>query len=138
MVAFSCPFELVFKRRAPKQSIYIYFIKLQYKKLFKMSVSDILERIRNRMAAVDPNGSRKCLGVIQINLSDQHWTMDLKNLTLAEGINEAADASFDMDDDTFVQLGNKSLTIGEAESSGKVVIAGDKKLLAALNEVSQE
>lgn len=103
-----------------------------------MNVNDILERMRGRMAAVDPNGPRKCLGVIQINLSDQHYTMDLNNLTLTEGINEAADASFDMDDDTFVQLGNKTLTIGEAESSGKVVVAGDKKLLAALQEASKE
>lgn len=103
-----------------------------------MSVNDILEQMRSRMAAVDPNGPRKCLGVIQMNLSDQHWTMDLNNLTLTEGINEAADATFDMDDDTFVQLGNKSLTIFEAESSGKVVVVGDKKLLAALYEVSKE
>lgn len=103
-----------------------------------MSVNDILERMRSRMAAVDPNGPRKCLGVIQINLSDQHWIMDLNNLTLTEGIIETADASFEMDDDTFVQLGNKSLNIVEAESSGKVVVVGDKKLLAALRECSQE
>lgn len=103
-----------------------------------MSVADIIERMKNRIEAVDPNGPRKCVGVIQINLSDQNWTMDLVNLTLNEGINEKADATFDMDDDTFMSLGNRTMTIDEAQGSGKVVITGDKKLLAALHEVAKD
>lgn len=103
-----------------------------------MSVSDIIDRIKSRMAAVDPNGPRKCTGIVQINLSDQSWTMDLEQLSMVEGSVDEANATFDMDDQTFVELGNRSLDIDSAMAEGRVKVVGDKEMLQALREVAKE
>lgn len=103
-----------------------------------MSVSEIVERIKAKMAAVDPNGPRKCSGIVQINLSDQSWTMDLDQLTMVEGSVDEANATFDMDNETFVELGNRSLDIDAAKAEGRVRVVGDKELLNALREVAKE
>lgn len=105
-----------------------------------MSVSDILDRIRAKMAAVDPTAPRKCSGRVLIQLSgDQLWTMDLDALTLTAGAaadGVQANATFAMDDETFVELGNRQLDIAEAKASGRVLVEGDAELLAALRECS--
>lgn len=102
-----------------------------------MSVSEVIDKIKTNMAAVDPNGPRKVIGVIQLNInssdqSTQNWIWDLKNLTINEGLNEAADTTIDINDETLIELANKTITICDADSSGKIVVSGDKKLLAAL------
>lgn len=103
-----------------------------------MSVSDIIERIRAKMAAVDPNGPRKCTGIVQINLSDQSWTMDLNQLTMVEGSVDEPNATFDMDNESFVELGNRSLDIDVAIAEGRVKVVGDKELLCALRDSAKE
>lgn len=106
-----------------------------------MNVSEILDRIRAKMAAVDPAAPRTCSGRVLIQLSDdQLWTLDLDALTLTAGAasdGAEANATFSMDDETFVELGNRQLDIVEARASGRVRVEGDAELLAALRECSK-
>lgn len=106
-----------------------------------MSVAEILDRMRAKMAAVDPAGPRKCSGRVLINLSGgQQWTLDLDELTLVEGAPGGAEpqATFTMDDETFVALGNRQLDIAEAKADGRVTVSGDAELLATLRECTKE
>lgn len=108
-----------------------------------MSLTEVLDRIRARLAAVDPAGPRKCTGSVLIQLSnDQQWTMDLDALRLVEGAlaegGAAPNATVGMDDETFVDLCNRRLDVEAAKADGRIRISGDAELLAALRECSQE
>lgn len=95
-----------------------------------MSVKDILDKILVKLATLD---ERKC-GIIQINLIDQRWMLDLAELSLEEGDAEAADVTVDVDNDTFLELSAKTLTHEEATESGRMVVSGDASLLSVLGE----
>lgn len=110
-----------------------------------MNVAEHIARIRAKLAAVDPanTAARKCpKGIVVLELSDGlSYTIDLEALTMceggpAEGID--ADATFSMDDATFVALGNKELDLEAAKTDGRVRVAGDAQLLAALRECDKE
>ncbi|XP_037028491.1 peroxisomal multifunctional enzyme A-like [Bradysia coprophila] len=103
-----------------------------------MSIADVINKIKARMEAVDPSGPRKVLAVFQLNIKDgdntQNWIMDLKNLCVTEGVAESPDITVELDADTFIQLGEKQITLAEAEADGKASVSGDRSILAALTE----
>ncbi|KAG4068688.1 hypothetical protein HA402_002379 [Bradysia odoriphaga] len=103
-----------------------------------MSISDVINKIKTRMEAVDPSGPRKVLAVFQLNIKEgdntQNWIMDLKNLCVTEGVAESPDITVELDDETFIQLGEKQITLAEAEADGKASVSGDRSILAALTE----
>lgn len=101
------------------------------------AVADIIARMQAKLAAADADAPRTCRGRIQIVLADQRWCMDLDRLTMlpiADDDDEAApaDATIQMDNDTFVAIGNKQLGMAEARADGRVRVAGDEALLAAM------
>ena len=103
-----------------------------------MNVEEVIEKIKTAMANCDPSTPRKIEGVIQLNIaadddSLKKWIWDITNLTIEEGENDAADATFDMSEETFLQLSNQTINIVDAEAEGKVIVSGDKQLLTALN-----
>lgn len=99
----------------------------------------VLEKIRGRFAAVDPNGPRKVLGVFQLNVQTEdgikNYVCDLKKLELTEGVADAPDVVIDTDEETMVQTSNKEVTFADAETSGKATVSGDRVLLETLTEV---
>lgn len=103
-----------------------------------MSIADIITKIKTRMEAVDPSGPRKVLAVFQLNIKEgdatQHWIMDLKSLCVTEGVAESPDVTVELDDETFIQLGEKQITLTDAEADGKANVSGDRSILAALTE----
>lgn len=98
-----------------------------------MSVNEILEKVLAKLAAVEADGDRKS-GIIQFNLIDQRWILDVGNLSLEEGEAEAPDTTVDVDNDTFQELVAKTLTSEEAIESGRMVVSGDVSLLSVLCE----
>lgn len=103
-----------------------------------MSISEVINKIKSRLEAVDPSGPRKVLAVFQLNIkegdSTQNWIMDLKNLCVTEGVADSPDITVDMDDETFIQLGEKQITLADAEADGKASVSGNRSILAALTE----
>lgn len=103
-----------------------------------MSIADVINKIKTRMEAVDPNGPRKVLAVFQLNIKEgdntQNWIMDLKELCVREGVAQSPDITVELDDETFIQLGEKQITLAEAEADGKASVSGDRSILAALTE----
>lgn len=97
-----------------------------------MSVAEIIARMQNKLAALDANAPRPCRGRIQLVLADQQWIMDLDRLTLVEGQTAAPDATLEMDNDTFVAIGDHRLSIADAQAAGRVLVSGDATLVAAL------
>lgn len=95
-----------------------------------MSVNEFLEQVLAKLAAFEV-GERRT-GIIQFNLIDQRWTLDLGNLTLEEGEAEAPDTTVDVDNETFLELVAKTLTSDEAIESGRMVVSGDATLLSVL------
>lgn len=96
-----------------------------------MSVNEILEQVLAKLVAADEEADRKS-GIIQFNLIDQRWTLDLGNLTLEEGEAETPDTTVDVDNETFLELVAKTLTNEEAIESGRMVVSGDAALLNVL------
>lgn len=103
-----------------------------------MSILEVINKIKTRMEAVDPSGPRKVLAVFQLNIKEgeaiQNWIMDLKNLCVTEGVADEPDVTVELDDETFIQLGEKQITLADAEADGKVNISGNRSILAALTE----
>lgn len=103
-----------------------------------MSVSEVINKVKSRMEAVDPNGPRKVLAVFQLNIKEgdnvQKWIMDLHNLSVTEGVADAPDVTVELDDETFIQLDEKQITLADAEADGKANVSGNRSILAALTE----
>lgn len=102
-------------------------------------MEEVIEKIRGRLAAVDPNGPRKVVGVFQliIECDDgiKNYVCDLRNLTFAEGVADEPDVTLETDERTFVQTSKREISFAEAEASGKTKLTGDLALVAALTEV---
>lgn len=45
-----------------------------------------------------------------------------------------SDITVDMDDETFIQLGDKQISLADAEADGKASVSGNRSILAALTE----
>lgn len=102
-------------------------------------MEEIVEKIRARVAAVDPNGPRKMLGVIQVDVhSDEgikHLTIDLRKLEVQEDATDAADITLETDEETFVSVAQREISLNDALESGKAKLTGDANLAAILEEV---
>lgn len=102
-------------------------------------MEEIVEKIRARVAAVDPNGPRKVLGVIQLDVhSDggiKHLTIDLRKLEVHEDAADVADITLETDEETFVSVARREISLNDALESGKATLTGDANLAAILEEV---
>lgn len=101
------------------------------------AVAEIIARIQAKLAAVDADAPRSCRGRIKIVLDDQSWCMDLEQLAMqpigeTEDNAMVANATIEMDNVTFVAIGNKELSMAEGRADGRVRVSGDETLLAAL------
>lgn len=102
-------------------------------------MEEIVEKIRARVAAVDPNGPRKVVGVIQVDVhSDdgiKHLTIDLRKLEVQEDATDVADITLETDEGTFVSVARREISLNDALESGKAKLTGDANLAAILEEV---
>lgn len=102
-------------------------------------MEEVIEKIRGRLAAVDPNGPRKVVGVFQINIEcedgTKNYVCDLRNLTFSEGVADEPDVTLETDETTFVQTSKREISFAEAQASGKTTVTGDLALVLALTEV---
>lgn len=102
-------------------------------------MDEIVEKIRARIAGVDPNGPRKVPGVFLVNVKTadgvKTLTIDLKQLQVSDESTETPDVTLDIDEDSFVSVANRELPFEEALDNGKAQISGNMELAAALEEV---
>lgn len=102
-------------------------------------MDEVVEKIRTRLADVDPDGPRKAPGVFQLNINTpdgvRNIIVDTNKLEVTDGIAESPDVVLDADEDTVVQLSNRETTLSESEESGKVTVSGSLELIAKLVEV---
>lgn len=101
-----------------------------------MKCDCVINKIKERVAAIDPNGPRTVLGVFQLNVKAadgvHNIIVDLKNLTVTDGTAAAPDVTLNIGDEDFVAIGSKTLTADQAVADGKVQIIGDKALASSL------
>ncbi|XP_062536250.1 uncharacterized protein LOC134205214 [Armigeres subalbatus] len=104
-----------------------------------MTVETIIERIKVRVAAVDPNGPRKVLGVFQLNIKTEtgveQWIVDLKQLKVDAGVTATPDVTVTVGLESMLAISGKTLTITDALKDGKIEITGDADLATKLAEV---
>nr|3BDQ_A Chain A, Sterol carrier protein 2-like 2 [Aedes aegypti]3BDQ_B Chain B, Sterol carrier protein 2-like 2 [Aedes aegypti] len=105
----------------------------------RMSVETIIERIKARVGAVDPNGPRKVLGVFQLNIKTasgvEQWIVDLKQLKVDQGVFASPDVTVTVGLEDMLAISGKTLTVGDALKQGKIELSGDADLAAKLAEV---
>ncbi|XP_055677093.1 uncharacterized protein LOC129786239 [Lutzomyia longipalpis] len=103
-----------------------------------MKSDPVIERIKTRVAGVDPNGPRKVLGIFQLNIKAadgvHNYIVDLKGLKVSDGVVDNPDVTLNVEDEEFFLIGTKQIAIPEAVSQGKIEIIGDKTLANALIE----
>ncbi|XP_055698514.1 uncharacterized protein LOC129798982 [Phlebotomus papatasi] len=103
-----------------------------------MKSDPVIERIKTRVAGVDPNGPRKVLGVFQLNIKAadgmHKWVVDLKALNVKEGTVDNPDVTLNVDDEEFFLIGTKQVPVPDAVAQGKIEIIGDQTLANALIE----
>ncbi|XP_065084706.1 peroxisomal multifunctional enzyme A-like [Ochlerotatus camptorhynchus] len=104
-----------------------------------MSLDIVIERIKARVAAVDPNGPRKVLGVFQLNVKTgsgvEKWIVDLKQLKVEQGASASPDVTVTVTLEDLVAISGKTLTVGDALKQGKIELTGDAGLASKLAEV---
>lgn len=102
-------------------------------------MDEIVEKIRARVAAVDQNGPCKVDGIIQVDIQSgdgiKHLTIDLKKLEVEEDVTDAADITLETDEETFVSVAQRVISLNDALESGKAKLSGDANLAATLEEV---
>lgn len=104
-------------------------------------MEEIVEKIRSRIAGVDPNGPRKVTGVFQLNIktgddTTKTITLDLNKLEVQnDHVHEAPDVTVDFDAETFVQVAQHEISFSDAVESGKAAISGDMDLAQCLGKV---
>ncbi|XP_055617387.1 uncharacterized protein LOC129762846 [Toxorhynchites rutilus septentrionalis] len=104
-----------------------------------MSLDLVVEKIKARVAAVDPNGPRKVLGVFQLNVniegSIEQLTVDLKQLKVEKGPASGADVTVTLSLEDLLAIHSRTLTIEDAVKQGKLQVEGDASLATKLAEV---
>ncbi|XP_058467744.1 uncharacterized protein LOC131440464 [Malaya genurostris] len=104
-----------------------------------LTLDQVIERIKVRVAAVDPNGPRKVLGVFQLNVKTasgvEEYTIDLKQLNVAKGPASNADVTVTVSVEDLIAVSAKTLTLGDALTQGKLQVVGDASLATKLAEV---
>jgi hypothetical protein len=65
-----------------------------------MKCDAVIDRVKARVAAVDPNGPRKLVGIFQFNIECadgmKPWVVDLKDLKVYEGTIDGADVTVEV------------------------------------------
>ncbi|XP_055587834.1 uncharacterized protein LOC129740253 [Uranotaenia lowii] len=101
-----------------------------------MKCDAVIEKIKARVAAIDPNGPRKVLGVFQLNIKAADGVheiiVDLKNLKVSDGKASGADVVINLSDEDFIAIGTKAISVHDAVTQGKVNMTGDEALFQAL------
>lgn len=104
-------------------------------------MEEIVEKIRARIASVDPNGPRKVTGVFQLNIksddgSTRPITLDLNKLEVVDGnVHDSPDVSVDFDTETLAQVAKNEISFKDAIESGKVLLQGNAELAKNLGNV---
>lgn len=104
-------------------------------------MDEIVEKIRSRVASVDPNGPRKVTGVFQLNIknddgSSRAVTLDLNKLEVLDGnVSDAPDVSVDVDGASLVQVATNEISFEDAVATGKATVTGDSELAKTLGDV---
>lgn len=104
-------------------------------------MEEIVEKIRAKIAGVDPNGPRKVKGVFQLNIKDgdkvtKTITIDLNKLkVLDDNVDDTADVTVDFDADAFAQVVQHEMTFTDALDNGKATVSGDLALAECLSKV---
>lgn len=104
-------------------------------------MEEIVERIRAKIAGVDPNRPQRVKGVFQLNIKTgddvaKNITIDLNKLkVLDDNVDDAADVTVDFDGDALAQLVQHEITFTDALDSGKAIISGDLALAECLSTV---
>ncbi|XP_035775411.1 non-specific lipid-transfer protein-like 1 [Anopheles albimanus] len=101
-----------------------------------MKCDAVIEKIRARVAAIDPNGPRKVLGVFQLNIEAADGVheiiVDLKGLSVSDGKAASPDVVINLKDEDFIAVGTKQVPVKDAVAQGKVKMTGDQNLFQAL------
>lgn len=101
-------------------------------------MEEIIEKIKLRLATVNPDGPRKVVGVFQLNIDTddgvKNYICDLKNLTFTDGVADEPDVTLETDEETLLKATRKEISIVDAETSGKAKITGNAALVVALTE----
>lgn len=104
-------------------------------------MDEIVEKIRARIAKVDPNGPRKVAGVFQLNVksadgSTRAITLDLNKLeVLDDNVHDAPDVSVDFDTETLEQVTKNETSLVDAIETGKATLSGDVDLATKLGNI---
>lgn len=104
-------------------------------------MDEIVEKIRARVASVDPNGPRKVTGVFQLNIknddgSSRAVTLDLNKLeVLDDNVSHAPDVSMDVDGNALILVATNEITFEDAVQTGKATVSGDAELAKTLADV---
>lgn len=103
-------------------------------------MEEIVEKIRARIAGVNPDGPRKVTGVFQINVQNEDGTsktitVDLNKLEVQDEETDQADVVVDVDTDTFIQVAKNEISFCDAMKNGKASFTGDAELAKTLGKV---
>uniref|UniRef100_A0A182KHN0 SCP2 domain-containing protein n=1 Tax=Anopheles christyi TaxID=43041 RepID=A0A182KHN0_9DIPT len=104
-----------------------------------MSLETVIDKVKARVAAVDPNGPRKVLGVFQFNIKTasgvEQYVIDLKQLKVEKGTTATPDVTVTLTVEDLIAVSARTLSVGDALTQGKLEIQGDATLAAKLAEV---
>lgn len=109
--------------------------------LRKKEMDEIVEKIRAKLAGVDPNEPQKVKGVFQLNIKTgdevtKTITIDLNKMeVLDDNVDDAADVTVDFDNEAFAQIVQHQITFTDALGSGKATVSGDLALAECLSKV---
>ncbi|XP_062536340.1 peroxisomal multifunctional enzyme A-like [Armigeres subalbatus] len=103
-----------------------------------MSTDAFIEKLKARLAAVDPNAPRKVVGVFQLNIKTatgvEQYIIDLKQLKADTGVADSPDVTLTIALEDMQAIIGKTLTVSEALKSGKFEVSGNPELAAKLGE----
>lgn len=123
------------------KSLYFLIRVQRFNSVKFLRMDDIVEKIRARVASVDPNGPRTATGVYQLNIksddgSTRPVTLDLNKLEVLDGnTHDAPDVAVDFDSNTLLQVATNEISFEDAVQSGKATVAGNADLAKNLANV---
>ena len=104
-----------------------------------MSLEQVIDKIKARVAAVDPADPRKSDSVVQLNVKSGDntlsWVGDLKALEVTEGATPAADVTLDVNEEDLLAIDSQTMTIQDALACGRVQVSGNVEQGPALAEL---
>lgn len=101
-----------------------------------MKSQAIINKIIERVAAIDPSSDRTVLGVFEYKIKTDDgvykFYMDLKNLKTGESTSEKIDVTIETTDDDFVFVSTQKLNAKDAIAQGKMTVTGNMELAEKL------